>query len=122
MNNLEESSLAKLNTDSLINIILKLKNEYDIKINRMTKYRDNSLKVCKYLEDHIYDELDYTIICPCEECNFPIKKWFDENSNEMNNSNICDNCKNWICEECACVKECGDIKNIIWCPDCMEKE
>ena len=121
MNNIDEIGLAKLNTDSLINIILKLKTEYDIKINRMTKYRDNCLKYSIQLNEHILEELGYQMIGPCEECGEPLKKWEDE-AGEIYDSYVCDNCDSLICEKCVCVKECGDTRNILWCSDCMKNE
>tara|TARA_B100000686_G_scaffold258818_1_gene271176 strand:+ start:283 stop:669 length:387 start_codon:yes stop_codon:yes gene_type:complete len=125
MNNLEESSLAKLNTDSLINIILKLKNEYDIKINKMTEQRDNCIKASDYLNEHIRFMLNYKIIRPCG-CGRPIKEWECTKFKDgvaipitITNGYECAECDIDLCDDCACVKEYREPKNIICCPDCM---
>ena len=122
MNNLEESSLAKLNTDSLINIILKLKNEYDIKINRMKQDMDHKTNKIDYLENHILNELDYKISCPCDVCSDPIKDWVCDNGEYLNGGYVCAKCDSFICQECARIKEHRDPYNIMWCSKCMENE
>jgi len=121
MNNIDENGLAKLNTDSLINIILKLKVEYDIKINRMTKSRDNCITYSNQLNEHILEELGYQMLGPCEECCEVLKAWEDEDG-EITDNYVCDNCLRFICEKCVHIKEFRHPKNIIWCPKCMEKK